>query len=476
MLEEGVVLDALGTSPRVPLTTKRMLARVSRATSRVVGVVDGHLKSNDLWVHDQDCTIANAMWLTRLVAGNRDLRIRVYRDAGAEADGSDAPPLVGYLGAVYAFGIDPSPIVYTSGEEGTGLDPTVAFFLGHVLASLPKNNVSIGITNGKQFNLSRIMKAEHVARLLGPSAHRPPILEPADWRYMEGALYRNALNKIERASSFTDVVPNRLNFNNMQLTDDSMLHIGAKLHTPQVSEWAHHMCFCNNRFGKLGTAAIFSGSPCQLIRDAHPFKYLALKALQFEQTPMSEGVPYIVNAIVKGCMPNLVSLSLVQVNLESTSAYQIFSLLGTSHVPNLRCLNVSQNPFTGFALHPLTLDAWKCPGLVMLRARNLDNLLQKDHAILARAILDGKLPNVKMVHTKAPCVHLAALAQRKAREAMSLIVDAESPPSKKRKKPNPFDDGGGETSSEQEEEEEGEEEGESGDSGDSGESQESEEF
>lgn len=468
MLDEEVVLDALGTSPQVSLTTKRILACVSRATRRVVGVADGHLQSNDLWVHDQDCTVANATWLNRLVLGNRDLRIHVYRDASAEPGDPDAAPLVGHLGAMHYLGIDPSPLVYTSGEDGTGLDPTVAFFLGHVLASLPKNDVSIRTTNGKEINLSNIMEAVHIHRILGPSGAHPQRLKLTDWRYLEGALYRNALHKFEHASSFTDVMPNRLNFRNLWLTDDSMLHIGAKMRTRQVSEWAHTICFSNNMFGEVGTAAIFSGSPCRLIYDAHPFKYLALKTLKFEQTPMSEGVPYLVNVIVKGCIPNLEVLSLVQVNLESVSAYQVFSLLGTSHVPNLLDLDVSHNPFTGFALKPLMLDVWMCPSLVKLRAKNLDNLLRKDHAVLARAILDGKLPQVRMVSTKEAFVYKAVSAHMMTRKAMRLIVDAESPPSKKRKKTNPFDDDGGETSSEQEGES-GEQEGGSGESGESGE-------
>jgi hypothetical protein len=245
-------------------------------------------------------------------------------------------------------------------------------------------------------------------------------------------------------------MPNRLNFRNLWLTDDSMLHIGAKMRTRQVSEWAHTICFSNNLFGEVGTAAIFSGSPCRLIYDAHPFKYLALKTLKFEQTPMSEGVPYLVNVIVKGCIPNLEVLSLVQVNLESVSAYQVFSLLGTSHVPNLLDLDVSHNPFTGFALKPLMLDVWMCPSLVKLRAKNLDNLLRKDHAVLARAILDGKLPQVRIVSTKEAFVYKAVSAHVMTRKAMRLIFDAE-------------------TSSEQEGES-GEQEGESGEQeGESGE-------
>ena len=459
MLDEEVVLDALGTSPRVSLTTKRILACVSRATSRVVGVVDGHLQSSNLWVHDQDCTVANATWLNRLVAGNRDLRIHVYRDASAEPGDPDAAPLVCHLGAMHYLGIDPSPLVYTSGEDGTSPDPTVAFFLGHALASLPKNNVSIRTTNGKEVNLSKMVKAVHVHHILGPSGAHPQRLKLTDWRYLEGALYRNALHKFENASSLTNVMPNRLNFCTLWLTDDSMLHIGAKMRTRQVSKWAHTICFSNNLFGEVGTAAIFSGSPCRLIYDAHPFKYLTLRRLKFEQTPMSEGVPYLVNAIVKGCIPNLEVLSLFEVNLENVSAYQLFSLLGTSHVPNLLHLNVSHNPFTGFALKPLMLDVWRCPSLVTLRAKNLDNLLRKDHAVLARAIMDGKMPNVKIVCTEEAFVRTAVQAHHLTREAMRLIVDAESPPSKKRKKANALDGDCSETSSEQE--------GESGESGES---------
>jgi hypothetical protein len=449
MLDEEAVLDALGASSRVPLTAKRTVACVNRATSRVIG---RHLRSDDLWVHPEDCTVSAATWLAQLAECNRNLRIHVHDGDDVWCVVEDAEKPVGHVGELCAIAME-QPETPEGAEATTAVSPStdgwhtapddsklapvinqvVAFFLGHILVSLPSDDVGICATNGMRLNLSELVKAPHLHRHLCHSRTHPHTLQQTDWCFLAGALYHNALRTARQ-------IPPRgyggikfMHFRRTRLTDDAMLHIGAELRTHSVSQFVEGMAFCFNLFGELGTAAIFAACSRPLCGlQSGLFKYEALTSLRFEHTPMGKhGVPHLVNAIAKGCTPKLRLLSLIYVGMEDKSAFQLFALLGTPLLCNLESLSVSFNPFSGFAFMPLTLDAWASPSLVTLRAMGLTRVVAKDYAVLARAIVAGrlrKLQNCPLSSPRGHCVQVALNAQKVTNDANRLIAEAEAPP------------------------------------------------
>ena len=514
LCEEGV-LDALGDSPQLSLTSKRALARVNRATRQ--GIFK-HLRRDHIWVHRSDRTIANARWLVHMAETNPELCLHVFDAPGCEGkDDADKP--MGHLGFCVAMGkkgptVDggtglPAGAIFVashkpnegeqqhpSGSEPSDeeeeeeeedeeeayknasiLDETVAWFLGHMLASLARIDVGIRTTTGKEINVSELAAA--VTRLY-------PVLSPivrnglngTDWAFMEGALYRNAMARVVRMGEQQEASRWKTGarvarFPKLRLNDDAMTHVGAKMQRLGVGGGITTLDLHGNCFGALGTSAIFCALPnpsCPSFWNRPNILYKKLMTLVFDFTPIGDGygMQWLISAMAMHMLPELTCLRLVGVGMNSHNAHRLFDALGMGGgASQLTNLNVSNNPFNGFAFAPMAKPAWTHPNLAALKVCFVKNVDSQGFAFLARAIMNRQLPNLRDVVSVGSCdcsnhcVGVAVSAHRARCAAEMAIQRAELPPPKPTPKPkrgkkpphtppNPFDDGGGETSSEEE--------------------------
>ena len=460
MLGDESLLEALGDSSQLPLTAKRTLAMTTREMQRVIG---RHLENNDLWVYKSDRTVSNARWLAKRADANPNLRIHVYDGLGALEKSEPQKP-IGHLGKMCAIGKQEMPMDTTSRgfaataqaqeleelqeaaeNDAAVLNGTVAYFLGHLLVGLPRDDVGIRATNGREYNLSAVAKAVHMHRVLGPGVFRE--LTRTDWMFLAGALFQNALHVTERVTEVyaaplgMGMRKSRmrpiLRYRKLFLTDDAMTHVGAKVRA-DAADHVRAMYFANNRFGGPGTAALFSTQPLMQSLRVPAVVYPQLEVLSFDDTPIGvEGLPYITNAMVTGCLPVLSTLRLVNVRMDNASAHALFGAIGTKGASQLRNLSVSHNPFDGFALQPLKTASWRSDSLFSIRAHGLTAFCPKDYAILARAILDGKMPSLKSCSNhpaRGQCVQAAMAAHLAAQHAKAALQAAECPPPKPMRK------------------------------------------
>jgi len=507
LCEEGV-LDALGDSPQLSLTSKRALARVNRATRQ--GIFK-HLRRDNIWVHRSDRTVANARWLIHMAETNPELCLHVFDAPGCEGK-ADADKPMGHLGFCVAMGkngptadgltgLPASAIFVASQKPNEGeqrhpsgsdsseveeedeeeayknasiLDETVAWFMGHMLASLARNDVGIRTTNGKEINVSELAAAIRLYPILSPIVRNG--LNSTDWAFVEGALYRNAMARVgwireQQEAPRWKAGARVARFSKLRLNDDAMTHVGAKLQRLGVGGGITTLDFNGNCFGALGTSAIFCALPnpsYPSVRNRPNILYKKLLTLVFDFTPIGDcyGMQWLISAMAMHMLPELTCLRLVGVGMNSHNAHGLFDALGMGGgASKLASLNVSNNPFNGFGFEPMAKPAWAHPNLAALKVCFVRNVDSQGFAFLARAIMNGQLPNLRDVVSVGSrdcsnhCVGVAVSAHRARRAAEMAIQRAELPPPKptlkckprKNSPPqNPFDDGGGETSSEEE--------------------------
>ena len=518
LCEEGV-LDALGDSPHLSLTSKRTLARVNRATRQGI---NNYLHRDHLWVHQSDRTIANARWLIRAAEANAALCIHVFDAPGFESKGDDDKPM-GHLGfcvamsknepapdpltglprsgalfvasqteheqqhatrvrgvatdaatnaanaastALIPAGEGPSASESSSDEEEEDealknaaiLDATVAWFLGHMLASIARTDVGIRTTNGSEVNISDLAGADRLYHCLGPATRHG--LKDTDWAFMDGALFLNAMRRVdllgpvrvetgrgrqgvETGRGTAIRAANRTaRFVRLRLNDDAMTYVGAKLRRSVVTRNVTTLDFHGNDFGALGTSAIFCTRPNlnrpNLFWDKPDVHYMRLQRLVFDFTPIGDGfgLQWVIDAMIQKLLPQLEYLRLVGTRMTSNNAYRLFDALGTTQAaPKLYSLNVSNNPFTGGAFESMRKESWSHANLSSLKACFVKNVDALGFSWLARAILNNKLPNIKDViyigsaPDTAYCVGAAMSAHRAMRGAEIAIKRAERPPS-----------------------------------------------
>ena len=493
LCEEGV-LDALGDSSQLSLTSKRALARVNTATRLNI---NKYLCRDHLWVHQSDRTIANARWLIRVAEANPELCIHVFDAPGFESK-DDAHKPTGHMGFCVAMSKKeqedpltglPSGAVFVASQtdretqhvagaavqapshaesseveeeedddeeelkNAAILDETVAWFLGHMLASLARKDVGIRTTNGATINISELAVVPRLYPTLTNFIRQG--LKATDWAFMDGALFHNALF---RASHIGDgrPVPERggikgnariLRLLKLRLNDDAMTYVGAKMRS------SAHVCnhltvldFHGNQFGALGTAAIFCTRPntnCPNFFNRPNVLYKSLLRLVFDFTPIGNGygMQWLISAMATHMLPQLSCLRLVGTGMDSGNAYRLFDALGVDGgASRLTNLNVSNNPFYGCAFEPMAKPEWAHPNLNSLKVCFVKNVSAQGYAFLARAIMQDKLPCIRDVISVGSgdathCVGAAMSAHRALRAAKEAIERAETPLSPPRRKP-----------------------------------------
>jgi len=421
-MEEEGVLESLGNASSVPLRTKLALACVSNRSKAIVG---GHLRVDDLWVHPSDCIVACARWLAGRARSNAKLRVHVfgglegaYSSLGACYEAASRGPLGGAQAVTFPLGRLPGRVHQHS--LATTMDRTLAFFLGHVLVSVPRADVEVTTSNGSYLNLHNISHSHNGTGLATGAAHAQTLrFTEGDWAALAGAFLECALRMTALSKTLRGrVLPLVSKFAQMQLDDDAMQYVGRNMRAE-----AHAMRgvdFAKNRFGVVGITELFSSHPqrTRMSLLMQPVIYPQLTNMTFEGTPVGGGgVGRLVQALCSGCLPRLHHLRLSRTHMGTFDARTLFTALGTKHAANLETLDVSNNPFDGKALEPLKHYGWKAERLRTLGMFGL-RLDSNDYAIVASAIMQVKLPMLKEVRVYAASGRSVALALN-ARKAIA---------------------------------------------------------
>lgn len=429
LLDEPSVLDALGASSELSLSSKLSLAQVNSAINTAIWKI---FRSGCICVHSSDRTVANAYFLVHILLNdaldndNLDMVLHVKGKCTKRQ-----VKLVRLHGHIGRYSYDEYEL---NGPDGV-LDHTTTYFLGHVFArhAYCGRDAYVKLTTGEVVNLRKVQESNRIHQTITGLQK----MKGLDRAIVSGSLLRNAERRItkENVENFQVGVCNykgRLDLNCLQLEDDQMCHLAPRIRA--LGESIRTMNMCGNRFGLQG-AVMLLGNP-QRHTPAMP-QWPVLEKLLFSETPIGAGYESLCNAILNKQMPNLKSLHLCNTGLGPLGARLLFESL--PNAPKLEVLSLSENPIGCGGLTPLERpppNQIVLPSLKELNVAFSDDFMHaRGYRVLAQALLSNSFPKLVSIFTmskNAACVDLAmeavfkrrefSAAESKARRAMAKII------------------------------------------------------
>jgi len=433
-LVEIAVLEPLAMAPGISLTTKRKLARLNRVAR---DAVYKHLYGPRLHVHDEDCTVDNAMFVNKWLDVVPDAVLCVHGVEGELELGKARQ--TAKLGEDTRFGGEEHPLgpLYAN--------PTAVYFLGHALALTWSRfradgdkwvctvNNSVTLMNGLGEDYASMPPAQK-ALFFGPRFHNAllhteNLAIDGNHEYLKRALLKRlpggsekAIERYNALRQFTSqgVVRGRVQLGHLQLNDDDMAVIAPRVRARRGD--ASRLELRGNRFGMAGAAALFAEPRPVAIKPAWP----RLKHLDLGGTPIGpDGYPQLCGAITAKHMPQLQTLDLADTGMGDIGARLVFNALGC--LPTLHLVELSRNPFGERGLAPLQHKPQARTHLVVAGLKELHMLAmpgmdKSAWQFLGRTIMGGSFPALENLYAGgAALTPVGAAAAEPAKLAVAAI-------------------------------------------------------
>lgn len=433
-LVEIAVLEPLAMAPGISLTTKRQLARLNRVAR---DVVYKHLYGPRLYVHDEDCTVANASFVNKWLDVVPDAVLCVHGVEGELELGQARR--TAKLGEDTNFGGEEHPLgpLYAN--------PTAAYFLGHALAltwsrfyagpgkwvCTVNNSMTLMSGVGEDYAaLPPVQKALFAGpRFHNALLHTENLAIDGSHDYLKRALLKRLPGGSAKAAKRYDQLRPFMSqgaaarggilLNYLQLDDDAMGVIAPRVRARRGD--ATTLNLGGNRFGMAGAAALFAEPRPVVIKPAWP----RLKHIDLKGTPIGpDGYPQLCGAITAKHMPQLHTLQLEDTGMGDIGARLVFSALGC--LPTLSLLNLSRNPFGEKGLAPLQHKPAARTHLVVAGLKELHMLAMPGMdkpawKFLGRAIMGGTFPALENLYATAAQPAAVASAAEPAKLAVAAI-------------------------------------------------------
>lgn len=369
-MEDRGVLDAFLDSAAVPLTTKRRLACLNHEIGTAVAShFNGELKV--VHVHLADCTLDNADFVLhtlfpknfRLVLSAHDERFQPELDLGE---------VVERVRRARRFGSRHfAPLASVDGERR--MNYATAYFLGHLLVDhcLGDDPYAHPITSGHAARLSSRTDLGLFSRFAAKGCN-------AERAILHATMLRTAGRSARLESHVL--------LKNMGLDNCILSKIAPMLHTSARCRFVNELVLEGNAIGERGARALFGAG----------VEWPHLTRLVLDRNRLGcAGCGWLFSAIRDGCMPELESLHLGNVELDDQGARSMWHEL--AKLRNLERLDASMNPFgyDGLAQLLLPMIGQWFPKLKSLNVAPMDaatlHCARADRT-LARAVLEGRFP------------------------------------------------------------------------------------
>jgi len=409
-LVEIAVLEPLAMAPGTSLTTKRQLARINRVAQ---DTVYKHLYGPRLYVHDEDCTVANAVFVNKWLDVVPDAVLCVHGVEGELELGKARQ--TAKLGEDTLFGGEDYPLgpLYANA--------TAVYFLGHALALTWSRfyagdgkwvcnvNNSVTLMNGDGEDYAT-MPPMQKALFAGPRFHNALLHTEnlainGSYEYLKRALLKRLPGGSDKATArYNALRPfmgqgaarGRVMLGHLQLNDDDMAVIAPRVRARRGD--ATLLDLRCNRFGMAGAAALFAEPRPVATRPAWP----RLKRLNLANTPIGpDGYPQLCGAIMAKHMPQLQTLHLEDTGMGDIGARLVLNAVGS--LPTLTSLDLSRNPFGEKGLAPLQHKSTARTNLVVAGLQELHMLAmtgmdKSAWQFLGRVIMGGCFPKLENLH------------------------------------------------------------------------------
>lgn len=370
-------LEPLRDFGNLTLECKRSVACVNREAR---GIFTEHLRQRRLHVDCRDCTLSNARFVT-------DRLMTVVDDLLLVSKWEQLCPVLPLAQIKY------EPRVRLKSKEGIEINPTTAFFLGHVMAG---KDCIVRLTTGKTKRLLSLSENPQVY-LSHEDTHKD-----ADRRVMAPSLHQNALRRIRACNGENLILAN------LYMDNEALLAIAHEFRT--LAGTLKSLDLSGNAFGAAGLCALFR-NPGTLP------PMLQLKTLCLSGTMLrSEGASVLANVFAEKQLPVLENLLLSKMRIGNDGVECLAPHL--RHLAHLKLLDLSGNTFGDKAIASLLQpDRLPLPELLLLNLINCRYVTVSAFKALAIAVCEGRFPKLQDLCVNKQGSHSALRKALKVLEA-----------------------------------------------------------